>query len=183
MSSQLCCGLAAVGLALLLWSSTHSNQMVAKYKYFLPIKLIFQDPTIVEIVENKIYIFSCLLLFFSGYNIGLGGVIYILLSEMFSPEDQKVVAGLCHASNWMTASILNKAFPYFTSAFGLPAMFLSLAVMMVLGMVFTKLFVPETRKKEDPAKDDFLLQYCDPNMNYGTPPTYNMQTSFERDFY
>ena len=124
-----------------------------------------------EIVENKIYIFSCLLLFFFGFNIGLGPVIHILLSEMFSPEDQKVVAGLCHASNWMTASILNKAFPYFISAFGLPAMFLSLAVMMIMAMVFTQVFVPETRKKEDPAKDDVLLEYWDIKKGYGTPAT------------
>ena len=121
-----------------------------------------------EIVGNKIYIFSCLLLFFFGYNIGLGGVIYILLSEMFSPEDQKVVAGLCHASNWMTASILNKAFPYFVLTFGLTVMFLSLAALMIMGMVFTQVFVPETRKKEEPAKDDFLLEYWDIKKGYGT---------------
>ena len=123
------------------------------------------------IVGNKFYIFSCLLLFFFSYNMGLGPVRHILLSEMFSPEDQKIVAGLGHASNWITASILNKAFPYFVLKFGLTAMFLSLAVMMIVGMVFTEIFVPETRKKEEPAKDDFLLEYWDIKKGYGTPAT------------
>ena len=109
------------------------------------------------IVGNKFYIFSCLGLFFASYNTGLGPVRHILLSEMFSPEDQKIVAGLCHASDYMTAAILNKAFPYFISKFGLTAMFLSLAVMMIMAMVFTQVFVPETRKKEEPAKDIVLL--------------------------
>ena len=132
--------------------------------------MISQDPTIVEILGSKFYSFFCLLLFFSFYNIGLGPVRHILLSEMFSPEDQKIVAGLCHASNWLTTSILNKAYPYFIITFGLPVMFLSLAVMMVMGTVFTKVFVPETRKQEEPSKDDFLLQYCDTKKGYGTPP-------------
>ena len=123
------------------------------------------------IVANKFYIFSCLLLFFFSYNTGLGPVRHILLSEMFSPEDLKIVAGLCNASDWMTAAILNKAFPYFVLKFGLTTMFLSLAVMMIVGMVFTKLFVPETRKKEEPVKDDFLLEYWDVKKGYGTPAT------------
>ena len=120
----------------------------------------------VEIVGNKFYIFSCLLLFFSAYNTGLGPVRHILLSEMFSPEDQKIVAGLCHASNWMTASILNKGFPYFILTFGLTVMFLTLAAMMIVGMFFTQVFVPETRKNKEPPKDDFLLENCDSKKGY-----------------
>ena len=175
MFSQLGCCLAAVGLALLFWSATHPDQMVAKdinIEYFRQIMLLCQDPTIVAIVGTKLYIFSCLLIFFSSYNIGLGPLRHILLSEMFSAEDQKIVAGLCHASNWLTASIINKAFPYFVVKFGLTAMFLSLAATMILGMVFTKVFVPETRKKEvdfDSAKDDFLIEICDIKKGYGTP--------------
>ena len=132
-------------------------------------KVNTQDPRIVAIVGNQFYIFSCLGLFFSSYNTGLGPVRHILLSEMFSPEDQKIVAGLCHASNWITASILNKAFPYFILKFGLTAMFISLAVMMIMAMVFTEMFVPERRETEKPDKDDFLLQYWDIKKGYGTP--------------
>ena len=124
---------------------------------FSSFKVNTQDPRIVAIVGNKYYIFSCLGLFFSSFNTGLAPVKHILLSEMFSPEDQKIVAGLCHASDYMTAAILNKAFPYFISKFGLTAMFLSLAVMMIMAMVFTQVFVPETRKKEESAKDIVLL--------------------------
>ena len=98
-----------------------------------------------------------MLLILFCYNIGLGPVRLILLSEMFSPEDQKIVAGLCHASNYLTAAILNKAFPYLIIIFGLTGIFLSIAVTMMIGMVFTKFFIPETRTKQTPVEDIVLL--------------------------
>ena len=79
-------------------------------------------------------------------------------SELFLPEEQKIVAGLCYTWNWISSFAVGKVFLYLVEMFGLTNIFLSISVLLVLNMVFTVLAIPETRKKKD-EESIKLLKY------------------------
>ena len=69
--------------------------------------------------------------------------------ELFLPEEQKTVAGLCHTWYWVSGFACVKVFLYLVNMFGLTNIFLSISVLMLVNMMFTVLIVPETRKQKD----------------------------------
>ena len=82
-------------------------------------------------------------------------------SELFLPEEQKIVAGLCYTWNWISSFTVGKVFLYLVEMFGLTNIFLSISVLLVLNiysLLFTVLAIPETRKKKD-EESIKLLKY------------------------
>ena len=77
---------------------------------------------------------------------------YFHFSELFPPEEQKLVAGLCHTWYWVTTFVCNKMFFYLVESYGLANIFVSISVLMAVNFVFTWVVVPETRRKKDNAK-------------------------------
>ena len=66
-------------------------------------------------------------------------------SELFPPEDQKFVAGLCNTWYWVTTFACNKAFHYLVQIYGLANIFLSISVILTVNIIFTVFFIPETK--------------------------------------
>ena len=70
-------------------------------------------------------------------------------SEMFEPEEQNIVGGLCCFSYWIISFVATKIFLYLVDMFGLAVIFLSMAVCLSGCFIFTLLMVPETKKKKE----------------------------------
>ena len=78
-------------------------------------------------------------------------------SEMFEPEEQNIVAGLCLFCYWIITFAVTKLFLYLVDIFGLAAIFLSISVSLLVCFMFTCIMVPETRvKKENNNNQDLV---------------------------
>jgi len=89
----------------------------------------------------------CLVVGGLTYGLGVGPVPFVTMSALF-PQKYKthgMVAG--QITRAMMVMIQLKAFPYLSSLLGMGGLFLCHAGALVLGAIFTFVFVPETRNK------------------------------------
>ena len=77
----------------------------------------------------------------------------LCFSEMFEPEEQKIVAGLCLFFYWIVTFSATKLFLYLVNIFGLAVIFLSMSVSLLVCFIFTCILVPETRKKKEETQE------------------------------
>jgi len=148
------CSVTSLGFAAIFWQSHAElqifHQSLAGFYFFSSsIKKLFQDGTLELILSSKVFLLSCIIIYYFSFNIGIGPVKHILLGEMFLPEEQKTVAGLCHTWYWISSFATGKVFLYLVAIFGLTNIFISISVILILNMVFTFFVVPETRKKKE----------------------------------
>jgi len=141
LSSLFGCGVTTLVFAAIFWKSQQEEKVL--------------DETIEAILGNSAFHIMTLIIYFFAYNIGLGPVKYILISELFPPEDMKLMAGACHTWYWVATFVCNKMFFYLVDSYGLANIFLSISVLMAINFLFTCLAVPETRKKKEKSNKSF----------------------------
>lgn len=106
-----------------------------------------------NILSSNIFLVSCLIAFYVSINIGFAPVKYTLLSEMFTPTEQKTIAGLCYTWYWLFGFIILKMFHLMKIKFGLVIIFISISAIMVASVFFIIVFVQETRKKKEKVEE------------------------------
>lgn len=86
-----------------------------------------------------------ILLYIFGFAISLGPVVWIICAEIFPLQLRDLGIMLTIAANWAYNSLLANSFPTLLKHFGISTLFLSFAVLSIIGIVFVRCFIPETK--------------------------------------
>ena len=87
----------------------------------------------------------CIFAFIAAHAIGQGAVIWVFISEIFPNRHRATGQSLGSATHWVFAALLTTFFPSMVEAFPPGYVFLFFCGMMVLQLIWVKLFVPETK--------------------------------------
>ncbi|XP_073963433.1 facilitated trehalose transporter Tret1-like [Choristoneura fumiferana] len=90
---------------------------------------------------------AILVSFLFCYNAGLGIIPNVLVGEMFSPNVRSTGSSIAMCLGWVAGFTSGLSFGYIIIIIGSHAIFLSFAVINILGCLFTLKFVPETKGK------------------------------------
>lgn len=89
----------------------------------------------------------CLATFIVSYNLGLGPVAWICVSELFPPEARSIASAIAASACLISAFATSLAFPYLTAGVGMAPSFWILAGCCAVGVGFVWCLVPETKGK------------------------------------
>uniref|UniRef100_A0A667WGR4 Solute carrier family 2, facilitated glucose transporter member 8 n=1 Tax=Myripristis murdjan TaxID=586833 RepID=A0A667WGR4_9TELE len=92
---------------------------------------------VIPLISTMVFIF--------GYAMGWGPITWLLMSEILPLVARGVASGVCVAVSWLTAFTLIHTFTQLEHAYGLYVPFLWYTVVCVFCLLFTGVFVPETR--------------------------------------
>ncbi|XP_078281984.1 solute carrier family 2, facilitated glucose transporter member 6 [Rhinoraja longicauda] len=95
--------------------------------------------TLIPLLSVNVYIF--------GYALGWGPITWLLMSEILPLKVRGPMSGLCVIVSYITAFILTECFLPVKDSFGLDVPFFFFCVISALGIIFTALYVPETKGK------------------------------------
>lgn len=82
-----------------------------------------------------------------AFGSGIGPVSYVLLGELFSPNAKTVIAPIGKAANMLFAAIVGLIFPFLAKGIGSAGTFFLFAGFSLLALIFTVIFIPETKGK------------------------------------
>ena len=88
---------------------------------------------------------ACIFAFIAAHAVGQGAVIWVFISEIFPNQHRASGQALGSFTHWIFAAMLTAVFPYMVNALEGETIFMFFCGMMVLQLVWVKLFVPETR--------------------------------------
>ncbi|XP_018614609.1 solute carrier family 2, facilitated glucose transporter member 6-like [Scleropages formosus] len=97
----------------------------------------FDPITVIPLLSTMVIIF--------GYAMGWGPITWLLMSEILPLGARGKAPGLCVGISWVTAFILTQVFMHVVEAYGLFVPFLFFSVVAVISILFTALYVPETK--------------------------------------
>ncbi|XP_077366386.1 solute carrier family 2, facilitated glucose transporter member 12 [Festucalex cinctus] len=111
-----------------------------------------------------------LLVFVAGFSVGLGPMVYVVLSEIFPMGVRGRAVSVVSAVNWATNLLVSMTFLTMTEKIGVPNMMFLYAAMSFVLLVFIILYVPDTRgrtleeiSKELAKKKHFEFSLCTKN--------------------
>ena len=87
----------------------------------------------------------CIFAFIAAHAVGQGTVIWVFIAEIFPNRHRAEGQTLGSSTHWIFAALLTTFFPKMVSAFAPGYVFLFFCGMMVLQLVWVKIFVPETK--------------------------------------
>jgi len=128
--------LATAAFAAIFWNFDNEREKIS----FLGSNLLE------DILSSNIFLVCCLTAYYLSVTIGTGPVKYTLLSEMFTPTEQKTIAGICHTWFWLFGFFVVKIFHLMMEKFGLVVIFISISAINMGSILFIIVCVPETRK-------------------------------------
>lgn len=82
-----------------------------------------------------------------AFGCGTGPVSYVLLGELFDPNAKKLIAPIAKSLNLFFAAAVGLIFPYLVSSIGNSGSFFLFCGFSILALIFTFLFIPETKGK------------------------------------
>ncbi len=88
---------------------------------------------------------ACIFAFIAAHAIGQGAVIWVFISEIFPNRHRAEGQALGCFTHWVFAALLTTFFPKMVSAFPPGYVFAFFCAMMVLQLIWVKLWVPETK--------------------------------------
>ncbi|MEX0324237.1 MAG: sugar porter family MFS transporter [Puniceicoccaceae bacterium] len=95
--------------------------------------------------ENFGIVPVCIFAFIAAHAVGQGAVIWVFISEIFPNRHRAQGQSLGSATHWVFAALLTLYFPTMVEAFPASVVFGFFCFMMVLQLIWVKMFVPETK--------------------------------------
>ena len=95
--------------------------------------------------ENYEIVPACIFAFIAAHAIGQGAVIWVFISEIFPNRFRAAGQAWGSFTHWFFAAMLTLLFPQMVEAFPPAAIFGFFCGMMVLQLIWVKVFVPETK--------------------------------------
>ncbi|XP_046992903.1 facilitated trehalose transporter Tret1-2 homolog [Schistocerca americana] len=89
-------------------------------------------------------------LFIVAFSLGFGPVPWLLLGELFTPDNKPTAAAVCATVNWLQAFTVTKVFVNMETALGLSGAFWVFTGSCAAAAAFVALLVPETRGRSLP---------------------------------
>lgn len=87
----------------------------------------------------------CIFAFIAAHAVGQGAVIWVFISEIFPNRQRAFGQSLGSFTHWFFAALITSFFPFMTEALAPEYIFGFFCGMMVLQLIWVKLFVPETK--------------------------------------
>jgi len=88
---------------------------------------------------------ACIFAFIAAHAVGQGAVIWVLISEIFPNRNRAAGQTLGSSTHWICAALITLVFPKMVEAFQPWTIFAFFCGMMVLQLLWVRLFVPETK--------------------------------------
>ncbi|XP_050296287.1 facilitated trehalose transporter Tret1-like [Anthonomus grandis grandis] len=88
-----------------------------------------------------------LMLFMTSYNIGMSNIPWLFIGEVFHSKVKPVAATMVTLSNCVSAFIVCLCFPYMLAHIGMAYTYWVFACVMLLGVLYSSLVLPETKCK------------------------------------
>lgn len=88
---------------------------------------------------------ACIFAFIAAHAVGQGAVIWVFISEIFPNRNRAHGQSLGCSTHWVFAALLTLFFPKMVTMFAPGQVFLFFALMMVLQLIWVKIWVPETK--------------------------------------
>ncbi|OYP37542.1 sugar porter family MFS transporter [Rhodopirellula sp. MGV] len=88
---------------------------------------------------------ACIFAFIAAHAVGQGAVIWVFISEIFPNRNRAAGQALGSSTHWLFAATLTLVFPKMAEILPPAAIFGFFCFMMVLQLIWVKLFVPETK--------------------------------------
>ncbi|XP_077568167.1 solute carrier family 2, facilitated glucose transporter member 12 [Stigmatopora nigra] len=108
-----------------------------------------------------------LLVFVAAFSIGLGPMVYVIMSEIFPTSIRGRAVSVVSAVNWSTNLLISMTFLTMTERIGVPNMMFLYAAMSFILLLFVVVCVPDTRgrtleeiSKELSEKKHFQFRLC-----------------------
>ncbi len=95
--------------------------------------------------ENFAIVPTCIFAFIAAHAVGQGAVIWVFISEIFPNLHRAQGQTLGSGTHWVFAALLTLFFPSMVEAFPASVVFGFFCFMMILQLVWVKLYVPETK--------------------------------------
>ncbi|XP_051892979.1 solute carrier family 2, facilitated glucose transporter member 8 [Pristis pectinata] len=89
----------------------------------------------------------CLVIFIAGFAIGCGPIPWLVMSEIFPVRVRGIASGACVLTNWITAFLVTKEFNDLLENITQYGTFWLFSGFSFMNLLFTILFVPETKGK------------------------------------
>lgn len=87
----------------------------------------------------------CIFLIF--FSIGYGPIPWLMLSEIYSKDYNAIASPISGSFNWLLAFAITSTFGYISDAIGIGPTFFIFAFLSFIGIIFTLVFVIETKAK------------------------------------
>ena len=87
----------------------------------------------------------CIFAFIAAHAIGQGAVIWVFIGEIFPNRNRASGQAFGCSTHWVFAALLTLFFPKMVEAFSPATVFAFFCFMMVLQLIWVKLYVPETK--------------------------------------
>ncbi len=99
----------------------------------------------------------CLLVFFFGYSLGWGAVVWIIVGEVLPLRIRAIGAALASITNWLVGFLVSKEFLEVIDATSHAVGFWIFAVICLLSVLFVVFLVPETRGMTLEEIEDYFM--------------------------
>jgi sugar porter (SP) family MFS transporter len=97
--------------------------------------------------ENRIVLLSLMVLYIAGYSLGIGGLFWVIIAEIYPLQCRGFAMSIVTAIQWAANFIVAATFLSILSYFGAATTFLLYASVCALGFVFCYFFLPETKQR------------------------------------
>ena len=94
---------------------------------------------------SPIVMLICMLVYVSSFAIGMGPVFWVILGEVFPPDNQAEGSSAGSTMNWLSNFAVSTAFLPLIGVIGTGPVFLIFAAVCVFGLLFVYRLVPETK--------------------------------------
>lgn len=97
--------------------------------------------------EDKIILLSLMVLYIAGYSLGIGGLFWVIIAEIYPLQCRGFAMSIVTAIQWAANFIVAATFLSILSYFGVVITFLLYATVCIIGFVFCYFFLPETKAR------------------------------------
>ena len=103
---------------------------------------------------------ACLAVFIVGFSIGWGPIPWVMMSELAPLQVRGIVSGIAVTVNWGFAAIITGGFDGYEKAVRPYGAWWSFCFISILSVIFTLVFLPETRGKHlEDIEEHFIKRY------------------------
>ncbi|QLY34830.1 sugar porter family MFS transporter [Nocardia huaxiensis] len=115
----------------------------------MAVALVILGATFVwQVPAASVIALICLLAFIAFFAIGMGPVFWLLLAEIFPPAERGTGAAVSATSNWIANIVVSQLFLSLVAGLGQGPTFWLFAAVCVLGLIFVRRRVIETKGKD-----------------------------------
>ncbi|XP_050782680.1 solute carrier family 2, facilitated glucose transporter member 8 isoform X2 [Gopherus flavomarginatus] len=147
-----------IGVALMFFQQVTGINAIMFYAETIFEEANFKDSRMASVVVGSVQVFFTavaaliidktgrkVLLSLSGFALGWGPIPWLVMSEIFPLKARGISSGACVLTNWFMAFLITKEFHDLTGFLTSYGTFWLFSVFCILNVIFTVLYVPETK--------------------------------------